>query len=93
MTVPHGTLRVCWGCLDPISDSSSSDHCEVCQVSRLVRRCGVQSQLANLLHHSPSSCLYSSKELQYSFELSQYSRESSKMQNHAGFCFVKMNRF
>ncbi len=37
--VPHGTLRICWGCQDPISHNSSSDYCEVCRVSiRLIRK-------------------------------------------------------
>lgn len=32
-------MKECWGCLDPISDNSSSDYCEVCQVSiQLIRK-------------------------------------------------------
>ncbi len=36
--VPRGT-NLCWGCQDPISDTSLIDYCEVCQVSlQLIRK-------------------------------------------------------
>ncbi len=39
-------MKECWGCTDPLPDTSSSDYCDLCQVSlqliRLMQEHGTQ---------------------------------------------------
>ncbi len=53
--MPRGTLRVCWGCQDPIPDNSPIDYCEVCQVSiQLIRK--MQEDGSQVLWTIPEMC-------------------------------------
>jgi hypothetical protein len=38
VNVPPGT-KPCWGCMDPLPEESTSDYCEVCEISlQLIRK-------------------------------------------------------